>query len=70
MKEILVSIGLVAVILGAVFLINREQEGPAERFGREVDEAVDATGDSFDRARENAADAVEHAGEEVGEALR
>ncbi|MGH7966397.1 MAG: hypothetical protein ACRERD_31990 [Candidatus Binatia bacterium] len=61
--------GLMAIALGGC-----EQEGPAERAGEKVDEAVGAakgpmeqTGEAMDKAAEKTGEAMEEAGEKMQE---
>ncbi|WP_018410544.1 hypothetical protein [Methyloversatilis thermotolerans] len=45
----------------ALGLMACEKEGPAERAGKAVDEAVEEAGDKLDDAREKARDAIDDA---------
>jgi len=61
---------LIALIAGmfAVGISACEDEGPAERAGETVDEAIEETGDTMEEAAESAEDAAEEAGDELEEA--
>lgn len=51
----------VALLVGVVFSTLpgcQKQEGPAERAGREVDQAVDKAGQQIEKAGENIQDAA------------
>lgn len=65
MFRILIS-GLVALIVGAGLAGCTDDEGPAERLGERVDDAVS---DARDRAEETR-DELEEAADEIGDALR
>lgn len=54
--------------LGAgVALTGCEDQGPAEKAGERIDQAVEETGDEIDEAAEEAGDAVEEAADEIEE---
>jgi hypothetical protein len=59
MKSIALSIAAAL----ALSLVGCGSEGPAERAGKEIDEAVESTGEAVD----DAADAVEEAAEDTAE---
>ena len=54
------------VILSSMALAGCEDEGPAQRAGERLDDAMSEAQDRFEDAREE----IEEAAEEVGEALR
>jgi hypothetical protein len=66
---VMVCMGFVVIVLGAC-----KQEGPAERTGREIDEAAEKLGEAvekkgpLERAGENMDNAVDNAGEALEEA--
>jgi hypothetical protein len=66
---VMVCMGFVVIVLGAC-----KQEGPAERTGREIDEAAEKLGEAVEkkgpseRAGESIDDAVNNAGEALEEA--
>jgi hypothetical protein len=54
--------GIVAAILAGLMLTGLsgcEQEGPAERAGKAVDEAIEDTGEAIEDAQEKVEDAIE-----------
>ncbi|MGE0821238.1 MAG: hypothetical protein AB7G75_10350 [Candidatus Binatia bacterium] len=59
----IVGIGMLSVMLGAC-----EQEGPAERAGQHVDEAMKEAGEAMEKAGDQAQEAVEEAGEALDKA--
>ena len=52
-------------IAGSFMLLGCENEGPAERAGESVDEAIEDAGDGMENAAEDVEDAVEDAADEV-----
>lgn len=50
---------MVLMFAGFLAVLGCEQEGPAERAGENVDEAMERTGESIDQAGENIQDAAE-----------
>lgn len=50
---------LPALVLGFLMTVGCEQDGPAERAGENVDEAVEESGDALERAGDNIEDAME-----------
>jgi len=50
---------LVMVLIIGVFIAGCEQEGPMERAGKVVDEAVEDTGEAIEDAQEKVEDAIE-----------
>lgn len=61
------SMAAAAAVLAAT-LMGCEQEGPAEKTGEAVDEAVQDAGDSAENAADTAGDKMEEAGEELKKA--
>jgi hyperosmotically inducible protein len=57
---------LIGVAFGTMGMSGCEEEGPAERMGERLDDAMSEAQDRLDDAR----DEVQEAAEEVGEALR
>jgi hyperosmotically inducible protein len=57
---LMTSAVLLAASIGAC-----DGEGPAERAGEKIDEAVETTAERMDAARESAAESVERVGDEV-----
>ena len=45
-----------------------ERQGPAERAGENIDEAMETTGEKFEEAGEKVGETVEEAGEKIEEA--
>jgi hypothetical protein len=64
MKSIALSIAAAL----ALFLAGCGSEGPAERAGKEIDEAVEGTREAGEEALEDAGEALEDAGEAIEEA--
>lgn len=66
----LTRISLIALLAGvfAVGISACEDEGPAEKAGETVDEAIDETGDTMEEAADSAEEAAEEAGDELEEA--
>lgn len=59
---LLVSAVLVTVAMGC------REEGPAEKFGRKVDDATGQASDAVDRAGDRAGNAVDRAGDAIDRA--
>jgi len=66
MKSVLLIALLIFPLAGG--LVACEKEGPAERAGEKIDEAVDEAGDKMEQAGEKVDDAVEEAGDKVEQA--
>ena len=62
----LVTTGLVAIVVAAGLAACTDDEGPAERFGERVDDAVSEARDRAEQTR----DEIEEAADEIGDALR
>ncbi len=59
---------LLALILAmGVFLSACESEGPAERAGKQIDQAVESAGENMEEAVESAGESIEKAGDTVRE---
>ena len=58
------------VCAAAGALIACQQEGPAEKAGKKVDQGVEKAGDKVDKAAEKVGDALKQAGEKVKEATK
>jgi predicted small secreted protein len=56
---------ILLMTLFAAGLAGCEQEGPAERAGEQIDEAMQEAGEKMDDAVEEAGDKVEEAGDAV-----
>lgn len=65
----LTRISLTALIAGvfAIGISACENEGPAEKAGERVDEAIEETGDTMEEAAEEAGDELEEAADRVEE---
>ncbi len=57
---------VIGIALGTMGMSGCEEEGPAERMGEQLDDAMSEAQDRLEDAR----DEVQEAAEEVGEALR
>ena len=61
------------ILIAGVFIIGLggcpEEEGPAERAGEEIDEAMEEAGEEAEDALEDAGDAMEDAGERLEESV-
>jgi hyperosmotically inducible protein len=60
----LLAVFLLASVLG---LSACKQEGPAERAGKKVDQAVEQTGEKIDEAKDQAAREIEEAREDISD---
>lgn len=54
-----------AMALAAVIGCSKQEEGPAERAGKQVDQAVEQAKDYTSEKMDEAGEAIEHAGEEM-----
>ena len=63
--SVLFACGLIVAASGC-----GEQEGPAEKAGKTIDQAVEKTTDSAKEAMENAGTAINDAAEKTGEAVK
>jgi len=66
MKKILFIALLILPLVGG--LVACEKEGPAERAGEKIDDAVEEAGDKMEQAGEKVDDTVEEAGDKVEQA--
>jgi hypothetical protein len=61
------------ILIAGIFMIGLggcpEEEGPAERAGEEIDEAMEEAGEEAEDALEDAGDTMEEAGEELKESV-
>ncbi|HZJ81488.1 MAG TPA: hypothetical protein VFC95_02210 [Guyparkeria sp.] len=53
--------------LGLTVMGCSDNEGPAERAGKQIDEAVEKTGDKIEDATDKAGDEIEELGDKVKE---
>ncbi len=60
--SVLVSAVLIAIAMGC------GEEGPAEKFGRKVDDATGQASDAVDRASDRASNAIDQAGDAIDRA--
>ena len=60
---------LLIAVLALACAVGCHKEGPAERAGREIDDAAEKAGDAVKDAGDKAKDAADEAGEKVKEAV-
>jgi len=65
----IVGAGLAACLL-LIALPGCQKEGPAERAGKAVDQAVEKTGNEVDKATEKVGEQMEKAGENIQDAAK
>jgi hypothetical protein len=60
---------LVVAVVGSLLALPAcHREGPAEKAGKDLDKAVEYTGDAMKKAGESVSDKIDEAGEEVKDA--
>lgn len=59
---------LVSLLASMMALSACEKDGPMERAGESVDEAVENTGDALDDAADNTEDAIDDAADDIEDA--
>ncbi len=60
-------LGLTFALAALPLMEGCRRDGPAERTGEEIDEAVDNAGDELEEAGEKTEDGLEEAGEDVND---
>lgn len=65
MNKMTRALSTATLVLFGLGLGACSQEGPAERAGEKIDNAVEETGESIDSALENAGDKIEDAADKV-----
>ena len=58
---------MIMVVLGAAVVGCESSEGPAERAGKQIDQAADQAGDTIDQTVEKAGEKIEEAGDTIRE---
>jgi len=58
---------MIMMLLGAAVVGCESSEGPAERAGKQIDQAAEQTGDTIDQAVENAGEKIEETGDAIQE---
>ena len=58
---------MIMVALGMTVIGCESSEGPAERAGKQIDQAAEKAGDSIDEAVEKAGETIEETGDEIRE---
>lgn len=56
-----------AVLLCGFLALGCEKEGPAEKAGKKIDQAVEKTGDKVEEATDKMGDTIEKAGDKIEE---
>ncbi len=56
---------LMSALLGSTLMACQKAEGPAEKAGKEVDQAVDKAGNKIDNATDKVGEQIEKAGEKI-----
>lgn len=64
MKTVITFLSVIA-LAAALGCSKQEEEGPAERFGKQVDEAVHEAEEYTGEKMEEMGEAIEHAGEDM-----
>ena len=64
MKTVITLLSAIA-LAAALGCSKQQEEGPAERFGKQVDEAVHEAEEYTGEKMEQAGEAIEHAGEDM-----
>ena len=58
---------MMMVLLGAAVTGCESKEGPAERAGKQIDQATEQAGDTIDQAVEKAGEKIEETGDTIRE---
>jgi hypothetical protein len=58
---------MIMVVLGMAVVGCESGEGPAERAGKQIDQAAEQTGDTIDQAVEKAGEKIEETGDTIRE---
>lgn len=58
---------MIMMVLGAAVIGCESKEGPAERAGKQIDQAAEQAGDTMDKAVEKAGEKIEETGDTIRE---
>jgi hypothetical protein len=58
---------MIMMVLGAAVVGCESSEGPAERAGKQIDQATEQAGDTIDHAVEKAGEKIEETGDTIRE---
>ncbi|MCF8034858.1 MAG: antitoxin [Desulfarculaceae bacterium] len=67
-KGLVMTLALALTLGGAVLMMGCESEGPAEKAGKKVDQAVEKAGEKVEEATDKMGDTMEKAGDKVQDA--
>jgi hypothetical protein len=67
MKRMRIVVALLTAVAAVTMVTGCEKEGPAEKAGKQIDQAVEKAGDQADKAADAAGDKLKDAGDKLKE---